>query len=228
MNALSLPDSAEVARRRAPTDPEALQSHFLEILPRIETHARIRFRHLRCPGRRDDAIAEVVAVCWKWYMRLAERGRDIDEFVSTLADFAVRHVRSGRRLCGQEKAKDVCSPAARRRHGFEVEALDRPTRRDSGALYGSPHGQGRQDAYEARLRDNTRSPVPDQAAFRIDYPAWLARLGTRKRGIAEDMTMELGTFELAARHRVSPGRISQLRREFHADWRHFCGDPAAR
>jgi hypothetical protein len=29
------------------------------------------------------------------------------------------------------------------------------------------------------------------------------------------------TLELSARHGVSAGRISQLRREFHADWRAF-------
>jgi hypothetical protein len=219
---------AGFAEPPASVDPKALHAHFLAILPRIATHAKIRFRHLRCPGRRDDAVAEVVAVCWKWYLRLSQQGKDVDGFVTAFADYAVRHVRGGRGLCGQERARDVCSPAAQRRNGFEVEALDGSTRRDFGALHADPHGQGRQDAYESRLRDNTRSPVPDQAAFRIDYPLWLSRLGPRKRGIAEDMTLELGTLELAGRHRVSPGRISQLRREFHADWRHFCGDPAAR
>jgi hypothetical protein len=205
-----------------------MHAHFLAILPRIVTHARIRFRYLRCPGRRDDAVAEVVAVCWKWYVRLSQQGKDIDEFVSAFADFAVRHVRSGRRLCGQERARDVCSPAAQRRHAFTVEALDGCTRRDFGALYADPQGQDYQDAFEDRLRDNSVTPVPDQVIFRIEFPLWLSRLGMRKRGIAEDMTLELGTFELADKHGVSPGRISQLRREFHTDWMHFCGDPVAR
>jgi hypothetical protein len=228
MNAPSLPQSSEVASQRVSTNPQALHAHFLEILPRIVTHARIRFRYLRCPGRRDDAVAEVVAACWKWYLRLAEQGRDVDGFVGTLADYAVRHVRGGRGLCGQDRARDVCSPAAQRRHEFKVEALDRSTRRDFGALYADPRGQDYQDAYEERLKDNTTTPPADQAAFRIDYPLWLSRLGARNRGIAEDMTLELGTLELAGRHGVSPGRISQLRREFHADWMHFCGDPLSR
>ena len=228
MNAPSLPESIEVETQGTPTDPQALHAHFLAILPRIETHARVRFRYLRCPGRRADAVAEVVAVCWKWFLRLDEQGKDVDGFVMAFADYAVRHVRSGRRLCGQERAKDVCSPAAQRRHEFKVEALDGCTRRDFGALYADPQGQDYQDAYEDRLKDNMTTPPADQAAFRIDYPLWLSRLGTHKRGIAEDMTLDLGTFELADKHRVSPGRISQLRREFHADWRRFCGDPVAR
>jgi hypothetical protein len=37
----------------------------LELLPAIETHARIYFRHLRCPGRKEDAVAEAVALSWK-------------------------------------------------------------------------------------------------------------------------------------------------------------------
>src|SRR4051812_37515536 len=67
---------------------EHLQAAFLQIMPRIQTHAEVYFRYLRCPGKRDDAIAEVVAVAWKWYLRLCEQGKDASEFVSTLATLA--------------------------------------------------------------------------------------------------------------------------------------------
>jgi hypothetical protein len=204
--------------------PEALHAHFLQILPRIEAHAQIRFTFLRCPGRRDDAVAEVVALAWKWFLRLVEQGKQVDEFVSVLADFAVRHVRCGRRLCGQERAKDVMSSRAQRSKSFSVEPLNGSTRRCLEDLLGDPHGQGLIDAFEERLKDNTVSPVPVQAAFRIDYPAWLSQLGARNRAIAEDMALELGTFELADKHKISAGRISQLRRELHADWRRFHGE----
>ena len=95
----------------------------------------------------------------------------------------------------------------------------------AGAEQADPHGQEHIDALEERLRDNTITPPDEQAAFRIDYPAWLSQLGERKRAIAQDMTLDLGTLELAARHQVSPGRISQMRREFHSSWQHFCGEP---
>jgi hypothetical protein len=85
-------------------------------------------------------------------------------------------------------------------------------------LYSDPHGQDHLDAFEERLRDNTRSPVPDQAAFRIDYPAWLLRLGQRQREIAQDLAQDHSTGELAHRHKLSPGRISQMRRELHLGW----------
>jgi uncharacterized protein (TIGR02996 family) len=38
------------------------------------------------------------------------------------------------------------------------------------------------------------------------------------------MALDHSTRELAARHRLSQGRISQLRREFHLDWRRYHGE----
>jgi hypothetical protein len=203
---------------------EALHHHFLLILPRIELHARVRSRHLVCPGQKEDFVCEAVALAWRSFLRLAERGKDATRFASALASFAVRAVRSGRRLCGQQRSKDAMSPVAQRLHGFRVERLTHPTRQGHDGLFSDPHGQDTRDAFEERLRDNTVTPPDEQAAFRIDHPVWLAQLGDRNRRIAEDMALDHSTRDLAARHRLSQGRISQLRREFHQDWRRFHGD----
>ncbi len=72
--------------------------------------------------------------------------------------------------------------------------------------------------------DNTQSPPDEQAAFRIDFPAFLESLTDRDRRVAEDMMSGDTTLDLAARHRVSPARISQLRREFKDDWEAFTAD----
>ena len=78
---------------------------------------------------------------------------------------------------------------------------------------------------KGRSRSALRPTPPDeQAAFRIDYRVWLAQLGDRNRRIAEDMALDHSTKELATMHRLSQGRISQLRREFHLDWRRFHGE----
>ena len=177
---------------------------------------------MKCPGRRDDAVQETIAVAWKWYLCLREQGKDVSGFVSTLTNYAVRHVRSGRRLCGQEKSKDVLSPLALSRHNVGVESLHAC----AAAPHDELHGQDYQDAYEARLYDNARTPPPEQAAFRIDWPLFLATLGVRNRQIVADMACDLGTLELALKHRVSPGRISQLRREFHSHYGRFHGEKA--
>ena len=157
--------------------PGAHQLHaaFVEIMPRIELHARVRSRHISCPGERDDFVSEAVALAWKSFLGLAERGRDATLFASALASVSVRAVRSGRRLCGQERSRDVLSHAAQRRGGFYVEGLLPST------VCEMPCGQRYQDAFEERLRDNTVTPPEEQAAFRIDHPVWLAQLGDRNR-----------------------------------------------
>src|SRR6516225_10294181 len=86
-----------------------LQSNFLAVLPRIETHARIYFRHLKCLHQREEAVAECLALAWWWFVRLVRRGKTPEAFITVLADFAARAVSSGRRLCGQEKVNEVLS-----------------------------------------------------------------------------------------------------------------------
>src|SRR5438270_4863942 len=176
--------------------PEQLHARFLALLPRIELHARIYFRHVRCPERKEDCVQEAVAISWKWFVRLAERGKDASAFVSTLATLAARAVRCGRRVCGQERAKDVLSPLAQQRHGFVVEKLP-----DYSTLAGTPA--------EEALRDNTRSEVPAQVAFRLDFPAWRNTLTDRDRRMADDLMVGERTQDVARRFGISPARVSQ-------------------
>jgi hypothetical protein len=196
---------------------------FLEILPRIETHAQLWFRYLRCPGKRDDHIAEAIALSWKWFVRAVEAGKDPTQFVSVLATLVVKAVRSGRRLCGQ-RTKDVMSPLAQRKRGFTIECLSALLGKDHQDLYGDPHGQDRLDAFEERLRDNTQTPVIDQVVFRCDFPTWIHRLSDRKRRVADDLMAGECTGDVASKHGLSAARVSQMRRELHQAWRHFCGE----
>jgi hypothetical protein len=187
---------------------DALQQNFLAMLPRIELHAEIMFRHLRCPHKQADAIQETIAVAWQWFLRATEQGKDVNEFVSALATFATRHVRAGRRLCGLDRARDVLSPVAQQKKGFTISSLPKYS-----TLSGS--------IFDQALRDNTQSPVPDQVAFRCDFPVWLERLSDRNRRLARDMALGHCTQDLAAMHTVTQGRISQLRRYFMDDWERF-------
>jgi hypothetical protein len=197
-----------------PLTPEALRWAFLTILPRIETHACIVFRQVRCPHRQADCIQETVGLAWKWFVRLARKGKDAREFPSALATYAAKAVKCGRRLCGQEKAKDALSPMAQQRHSFTVASLPM-------------HSTLSTNPFSEALADNTRSPVPEQVHFRIDFPAFLASLGDRNRRIAEDMMLGHRTKELADMHRITEGRVSQLRRLFMEEWGRFCGDDSS-
>ena len=190
-----------------------LQTRFLLLLPRIKTCAQFRFRDIKCADTRADRIAEVIALAWKWFVTLEQRGKDPASFVSTLATLAARAVRSGRRLAAGEPAKDVFSSRPQVRQGFTVMTLPVPS---------TGPGNGLDDV----LRDNTQTPPPDAAAFRIDFPRWFATLSTRTGRLVDKLMSGEKTSVAARAVGVSPGRVSQWRRELHDDWLRFHGELA--
>jgi hypothetical protein len=205
-------EAAMVSGRFTPGSMNALQDHFLRHLKaRIERHARIYFRHVRCHFKKEDAVADVLALAWKWFKELAHRGKDATRFVAALAKFAARAVRCGRRVTGQLKAKDVMNELTQQRHGFYISKL-----LDIATLSENPLAEA--------LIENTQTEVPEQVHFRIDFPAWRRSRSRRDRRVIDDMALGERTLDLSRKHRLSPARISQLRREFRDDWRLFCGD----
>jgi hypothetical protein len=118
-----------IANANARPSPDSLHRRFLALMPRLERHARIYFRHIPCADQRADKVAETIALAWKWFLRLQERGKDVEQFPMVFTFLAAQAVRSGRRLCGQEPAKDVLSTRAQHRHDFQVETLSSSTQR---------------------------------------------------------------------------------------------------
>jgi hypothetical protein len=84
---------------------DVLHARFLRLVPRIEGHARIFFRGIRCPVKREDKVQECVALGWKWFLRLTEQGKDVFAFPMAFVALLARAVKCGRKLCGQERAK---------------------------------------------------------------------------------------------------------------------------
>jgi hypothetical protein len=196
-------------------DPDApgVTAAFLAVLPRMVAVARFAFRHVRCPEARADRVAEAVALAWKKFLLLSARGKDPTTFATTLAARCCQAVRAGRRLVRAEKPKDVLSPVARARHGFRVDRL--PTRE---RVFGGPQLP---DDLRDVLSDDPKGRVPDRAAFRIDFPAWRAGLGRRHRRILDALAAGGRTDEVAAEFKVSPDRVSRMRREFEQCWKAF-------
>jgi len=190
---------------------QQVQSDFRAAMPRLVRHGRCYFRHVQCRHRKADLVSELVALCWKWWLRLVERGKDPRSFVSTIASFAAKAVRCGRRVCSQERAKDVLSPTAQQRHHFSVSKLPDFSTESSNPL-------------AEALSNNTQTPPDEAAIFRIDFPRWRSNHSRRNQRLIDDMMVGDRTKELARKHRISPARVSQLRREFHDDWQLFTGD----
>jgi hypothetical protein len=198
-----------------PVDPrsEERQELFLSLLPKIRRYARMAFRHLGAEAR-EEAIAEVTANAYAALHRLVERGKLNVVFATVLVRFAIRQFHSGRRVGSRFTVRDVTSAAAQRRHCFCVERIDR-------------NDPASGEWVEAVVED-TATPVPEQAAFRCDFPAWLARQKPRNRRIAEALSLGHTTAEVARRFQVSAGRVSQLRGELHDSWQAFHGEFAAK
>ena len=105
----------------------------------------------------------------------------------------------------------------RARHGFAVVYLDEYVTAP-GADPTGPAGDG---VVAAALAVDPKARVPEQAAFRIDFPEWRARFGRRDRAVLDALAGGSGTGEVAARFALSPPRVSQLREAFRANWLAF-------
>jgi hypothetical protein len=211
--------------RSLPSKTPDATNTFLELLPKIETHARIAFRHVTCPHTRLENVAETVALAWKWYLRLNERGKDVTLFPMAFAAMAAKAVKAGRRLCGQERAKDVMSPIAQRRYGFVLEALWSIPRVTRDHRRATTCGPEMRDVVAEQLRDNTESPIPDQVAFLIDWPQFVDTLSERDRELAAFLALGHSALHAAAQFGLSPGRVTQIRQRWCCDWRRS-QDPA--
>jgi len=206
----------EVVAVSAPVGPstpaDAIQAGFLVLLPCVRRRAEVAFAYLRCPAERADCVQDALALAWSWYRQLAARGQDASTFASALATFAARAVQAGRRVTGSEPSQDVLSVTAKLRHGVRVFRL-------------SERGTLGSQGWEEALADNRRTPPDEQAAFRIDFPAWLATRTDRDRRVIADLAVGERTGDVARKYGLSAGRVSQLRRAFCEDWAHFCGQP---
>jgi hypothetical protein len=200
-----------------------LHDRFLELLPRIETHGKIYFRHKK-GEERAELMQEMRALAWKWFVRETRKGKDPGQFMFNFTRFLALAINAGRGVVRMQKTKDVLSSRCQRAKGFKVESLPASTSTSHENLYATVRGQQEHDAFEERLRDNTQTPVPEQAAFRLDWPAWRLTHSDRNRRIIDDLMAGEATFDVSRKHGICPARVSQMRREFHDSWEQFNED----
>ena len=187
---------------------QTLQDKFLDMLPAIRKQARLAFRG-EPPELREELVAEVIANCFVAFVRLMDRGLDDVIYPTPLTRYAIRPVRDGRKVGTKLNVRDGSSEYAQRSKGLVVESLDR-------------YDKHEQEWREILVEDRHAGPA-ETAACRIDFGDWLRSLPRRSRRIAETLANGETTKNAAQKHRVSVGRISQIRRELKNNWEAFQG-----
>jgi hypothetical protein len=154
------------------------------------------------PGEaRDEAISNTLALSWKYYLRLAALGKEEDDRAfNSMVHWATRHTRQGRMPQSRGKSKDALDYRNRGRARFD-------------------------SAFTLDGFVDERTPIPDAVAYRIDVPAFLATLSEKNQALAYELAQGMTTDEVAKRHGVTPGAISQFRTRFKTWFEKFQGEP---
>ena len=176
------------------------QTRFVTMLPEIQQRLRQAFRHLDAEAR-EDSIEEAIVHSLLSYSRLHERGRAESASPSSLAWYATLQVKRGRPAGSRMNGKEPLSRYAQLGNGIRIEQM--------------------QSNWIDAMVEDKRASVTDQVAAKMDVGAWFATLTKRMKEIAKDLAFGFTTSEVAMKHGVSSGRISQLRRTLEESWAAF-------
>lgn len=186
---------------------------FLKCLPAVRTHAAIQFRNLREVDR-EEAIAEAVAAGLVNIHSATANGQLQRLTPSTVATFAVLHVKDGRHVGGRtDSTTDVLSGKAQQVRGYKAlglawnsnyayDCLTDPT---------SP-------VWKRALLEDRRTPVPDQVAFRIDWSVFLRSQHDRTRMALAMLAEGYQQTEVADRLGVTPAAVCQRLKRAEREW----------
>ena len=193
----------------------AAQEQFTATLSAVEDAVRFAFRGRLRPQEYEEALAEAKAAAWTAWHGLIRKGKDpVKVGVHAIANYAIRGVRNGRRIgnrtCGRG-AMDVQHPRVRRALGLRVVSFEE--------LAGPALGSWQ----DWLVADRTFGPA-DEAAFRVDFAAWLGGLPEKNRRVAALLAEGHEGVVVARLVGIAQSRVCQLRRELgQAGWRAFQG-----
>ena len=197
------------AKKLRQSTVSACYAKFLSLLPAIQEQARFAFRNEK-PEHRQELTAEVIANCWAAFVRLVERGLIDVVYPTPLAGYAIKQVRDGRRVGAKLNVLDISSEYCQARKQITIERLD---------VFDERTGEW----HEVLIEDRHAGPA-ETAAARIDIGEWFDSLPKHKRRVAQTLATGETTKRTARKFSVSPGRISQTRRELHEDWQRYQGE----
>jgi hypothetical protein len=183
------------------------------MLPTIRRAGRFAFRGLP-RGLRAELVEEVVANAVVAYSRLVELGKGQLGYPSALARYGVSQVRSGRRVGNRLQGRDIMSDRAQRRHGFQLDRLDKYCEEDK--------------SWQEVVVEDKRATPAEVAACRLDFLSWLRRLPRLRRKIALALASGETTSDAAQRFGLTAGRISQIRLWLKENWDAFQCDASTK
>lgn len=150
---------------------ETFEHDLLPALKRCGQHAA---RSIRCPGRREDFVQDVLAVGWKRAIILWSKLVEPCSWPCGFARQIVREVRGGRRIQGSNARSDVLNDTGTRQEGAPkvhslavIETQRRPVGPD-------------------RISRGVAADPAQLAALALDWDAWLASLSPRERRYVEE------------------------------------------
>jgi hypothetical protein len=171
------------------------QSVFTTRLPELQRIAQSAFRHLSS-DRRDEAVQNVLTLCWKQYRALVLKGRpDAADMLGSILFYSIRQTKCGRMIQGCPSTKDTFE---KRRRG-EVIAED----------------------IEVHDLMGRTTPVLEAVSFRVDIPKFFETLTDRQRETARLLASGFTTSEVAELMDVTPGAVSQFRSRFKLLYEEF-------
>jgi hypothetical protein len=190
---------------QSPNYPTSTHDDFLSLGPIIQRHARVVFRQLPALDR-EEAVAEALATGFVSFVRLKARGKNPFAFPSALATFAALHVKNGRRVGSRSYSRDAFSLS--------------PHKRDGVAQMGLLQTEDWSDA----LADDSITPILDQVCFRLDWAEFLKKQSPRHRQMIRLLALGHEGKWVARKFGLSPGRVTQLRKEWQRQWHAFAGE----
>lgn len=177
------------------TDLGTVQQYFVDHLPGMRRLADSHFRHLE-PDQRQEAVQNTLALAWKFLYRLFEQGQlQHPKAWNGVLWYALRQTRCGRKPQGKMRSKDV----------FECRR----------------RGRVRLQQFDLNELIGRKTAVIDQVIFKVDVRRFLSTLTPRQQALAYELASGERTKDVARKHGVTPGAISQFRAKFKKLYNEF-------
>lgn len=191
---------------------------FLRILPALRGYIRKQLPHLPIQHQ-EEAFAEAAALALISCHSLVRRRRGHLITTPGFSRYIFKAVRGGRHAASSQAGVDVMSTLGRQRHGKRLISLDTPRPRTRPGKVGTDEVP----EYVADVIADRKTPVPDQAAFRIDFAIWLKQFKHRDRRMIRLLASGEQAQKIARMLKVSPARISQCRTQWRKSWEQYMG-----